>query len=757
MTRSLLLALGLSLATGLATPAAAQTLTLERLTADPPLAGRLPRQAEISPGGRWVSLLQPSQADSEQLELWARPTAGGAPRRLVAAADLLGGAAQVLSEAEKMALERRRISERGITQYQWCGKADDRLLFPLSGDLYQVRLTDAGPVAQRLTHSPDQPKQDPRCSADGRRVAYAMGGHLWVQALDGDQPARALTPDGGATLTPTVSWGLPEFIAAEEFDRQRGFWWSPDGTQLLALRVDEARVGLKTRAQIFADRTTLTEQRYPAAGEANAEVTAWRIDVATGQRQALPLPKDAEYLVRAGWFRDGTPWLQWMPRDQTRLTLTEFTANGPRELLTDTDPAWVEAHSDLMELPGVLRSGRPALLWSSEASGRRQLQLVDRVTGARTALTDLPEPVAHAVCTDGQRVVLAAALDRGRGRDLFVLNAAEAQPTIQPTVQPLPGSAPRQWRDAQADLGCTQLLETRSAFGEPPRLSLRPVSGEGATPLPGDAPDPLLRQILRAPQALDLTAADGRTPLNAFYFAPQGAVKGRHPVLVLAYGGPGAATVTWAWSRDSAWVAHWTQRGYGVLALDTRGMAHRDRAFTRAHHRAFGLVEVADLFAAVRALPKLQPRVDPQRIGFFGWSFGGFLAARALLDADTPFAAAVGVAPVTDWTLYDTAYTERYLGLPEGGKAAPYAQAHLPSRAKLLKQPLMLVHGTADDNVLFEHSLRLVEALQQEGKVFDTLIYPGKAHGIAGRQARLHLYRSVQAFFDRHLKPGSAR
>ena len=127
------------------------------------------------------------------------------------------------------------------------------------------------------------------------------------------------------------------------------------------------------------------------------------------------------------------------------------------------------------------------------------------------------------------------------------------------------------------------------------------------------------------------------------------------------------------------------------------------------------------------------------------------------MDIRSPKGVNQGVAPVTDWTLYDTAYTERYLGLPEGGKAAPYAQSHLPSRAKLLKQPLMLVHGTADDNVLFEHSLRLVEALQQEGQVFDTLIYPGKAHGIAGRQARLHLYRSVQAFFDRHLKATAPR
>src|SRR5262249_6172247 len=152
---------------------------------------------------------------------------------------------------------------------------------------------------------------------------------------------------------------------------------------------------------------------------------------------------------------------------------------------------------------------------------------------------------------------------------------------------------------------------------------------------------------------------------------------------------------------------------------------------THAHFRSFGKHEVADLFAAVRELPSRVPGVDASRIGFFGWSYGGFLASRAVLDADTPFAASVAVAPVTDWTLYDTAYTERYLGMPEGGKAATYASANLPARANLLSRPLLLMHGTADDNVLFEHTLRLVEALQTAGKTFDLQIYPGKAHGIA--------------------------
>ncbi len=724
--------------------AAAQTLppniplTLERITADPPLAGRLPRQAEVSPGGKWVSVLRPSAADSDVLELWAQPAGGGEPRKLVAAADLLGGAEQKLSEAEKMALERKRISQRGITSYQWCGTDDSALLFPLSGDLYVVRLTPRGSQAQKLPlGEADAPRLEPRCAPDGKSLAYVQNGNLFVLPLGGTgAKPRQLTADG----SDTVSWGLAEFIAAEELSRQQGYWWSKDGKSLLALRADESGVAVKTRAQIFADRTAMTEQRYPAAGEANAKVTAFVIDAATSQRRELPLPQTAEYVARAGWFADGTPWLQWFTRDQTRLTLTEFKPE-PRDITVETDPAWVEVHDDLRETPR-------GLLWSSEASGRRQLLLVDRATGARTPLTQVAEPIDHAICANAQAVVFAAAGDRGKTQELFSV------PLAGGAVQPLPGGADRQWRDAKADAGCTRLLVTRSAWGQPPQLELRTLGQPQAIALAGDAPDPQLRQYSNTPQALDFTAADGRTPLNAFFFPPQSPRAGKHPVIVLAYGGPGASTVNWGWGRDMPLIAYWQQRGYGVMTLDVRGMQHRDRDFTRAHYRAFGKVEVADLFAAVRQLPGRVPGVDAARIGFFGWSYGGYLGARAMLDAESPFASAVAVAPVTDWTLYDTAYTERYLGMPEGGKAATYASANLPPRAALLSKPLLLVHGTADDNVLFEHTLRLVEALQNAGKRFDLQIYPGKAHGIAGRQTRLHLYRTMDAFFEQHLQPG---
>ncbi|MBB3294428.1 dipeptidyl-peptidase-4 [Mitsuaria sp. BK045] len=720
-------------------------LTLERVFGDPPLQGRLVRQAEISPDGAWVSYLRPSETDSDQLELWAQPTAGGAPRKLVSAAEVLGGRSQQLTEAERMALERKRISQGGITGYQWCGPSGKALLFPLSGDLYLVRLTDQGPKAQRLTADEQVPEQDPTCSPDGSRIAYVKGGELWVQPLDGGD-ARALTK--GATET--RFWGLAEFIAAEELSRQRGYWWSPDGKQLLALNVDESAVPVKTRAQIFADRTTMTQQRYPGAGEHNARVTAWTLQVADGRMTPLPLPMDAEYVARAGWFGDGTPWLQTLTRDQRKLALTEYANSaGPgRTVIDERDPAWVEVHDDLLEIDGLTLSGQPALLWSSEASGRRQLVLVDRRTGERRPLTNEPEPVAHRVCSDGKTVVYAAARDRGRSRELFAID-------LDGTRRALDGAQPRQWRDARGDGACGQLLVTRGAWGEPPALSLQAVR-PGAQPvaLPGDAPDPLLTRIVPAPQVVDITAADGRTPLNALYFAPLDGRAGPHPVIAMAYGGPGTSTTNWNWNRDTALIAYWQRRGYGVFTLDTRGMQNRDREFTRAHRHAFGEVDVGDLFAAVRQLPKQVAGVDAKRIGFFGWSYGGFLAERAMLDADTPLAAAVAVAPPTDWTLYDTAYTERYLGMPQdgkGGQTAPYRQANLVDRAKLLTKPLLIVHGTADDNVLFEHTLRLTEALQNEARPFELMIYPGKAHGIAGRSAKLHLYRTIDAFFARTL------
>ncbi|MDM4765913.1 DPP IV N-terminal domain-containing protein [Pelomonas sp. SE-A7] len=746
--RPLLLAAMLA-AAGLPSAAAAAPaepeLTLDRIFADPPLTGRMPRAASVSPAGQWLTFLRPSESDSEVMELWGQPLPAGKPRRLLAMSDLIGQAKAQLTEAEKMALERRRISGSGILSYQWCGEDDKRLLVPMSGALYAVELSgEAAPKSRKLTEGGGEPAREPQCDKAGRQVAFVQGGDLYVQSL-AEGAAKRLTQTGSKT----VSTGLAEFIAEEELDRHKGFWWSPDGQSLLAIEVDESPVPIKVRAQIFADRTAMTEQRYPGAGQPNAKTRALRIDLADGRITPLPLPSEAEYIARAGWFADGKPWLQWLTRDQTRLDLVEFNGNAARTVLSERDPAWVELHNDLRELPAHKLSGQPALLWSSERSGRRQLWLLDRVSGAIKQLTQQAETVTNVVCAAGQRIVFAGATERGRGQELF-------ETDLNGKTRMIETGQPRRWRSASGDGACKSLLMSESSWGVPATSRVVSLDGKAAPiAVEGGVPDPMLARLVPQQQVLDIISADGKTPLNATYSPPlKPSATGKNPVIVQAYGGPHGASVGWRFSGGMLMEAYWQRLGFGVMTVDTRGMAHRDRDFTHAHYRAIGKIEVADLFAAVRQLPKLVPSVDPARIGFTGWSYGGFLAARSMMDEDTPFAAAYAGAPPTDWTLYDTAYTERYLGVDtQGGKAPAYAEANLIPRAKFLSKPLMLVHGTADDNVLFENSLKLIEALQNEGKIFETTIYPGKAHGIAGRKSRLHAARNQTDFFVRHLKP----
>ncbi|MBI1945163.1 MAG: S9 family peptidase [Deltaproteobacteria bacterium] len=732
------LTLLLALAVEPAAPAVAPgTLTLERVFADPPLGGRPPTGVTISPDGKLVAFLRPNEADSDVLDLWGADLPSGAPRLLVATADLLGGKEQKLTEAERMALERKRISKRGITSYLWCGKKAPALVFPFSGDLYLARLGAGAPEVLRLTTDEGVPEMDPVCDDAGAQIATVKKGDVVVIDVT-TKKAHQLTRGAG----PTRTFGLAEFIAAEEMGRTEGMWWSPDGTRMVVFEVDESTVGVKTRARIFADRTEMEQQRYPAAGEKNAVVTAWLVEVKTGKKTRLQVPAADGYLPRAGFFPDGALWIEWQSRDQTVLKLFEGNARGVlRQILEETDPQWVELHDDLEPLADGKR-----LVWSTEQSGHRQLVVVDRASGARSALTAEPEPVDELCGVDEERgvVFFTARRDRGRERHLFAQPLAGG-PAVQLTRE-------RGFHAAVVDDTGRFFVHTFSDFGRPPMVDVRDASGTTVQHLDDNPATELFSLTRSTPQWLDVKADDG-TLLNAVLLPPTRQKPGvKYPVIADIYGGPTGADAGRFWQRSYLLWTFWNQQGYGVLLLDVRGSSGRDRAFGRAHYRKMGVTEVADTFAAARQLDRV-PWVDVKRLGLFGWSYGGFLAARAALDGASPFSAHAAVAPVVDFALYDTHYTERYLGMPEGGKAPAYVQTDLTVRAKLLNRPLLLVHGTADDNVLFENTLQLTEALQQQGKLFSLMIYPGKAHGIAGKEAQLHVFKTITAFFDQHLRP----
>jgi len=716
-------------------------LTLERIFSEPPLSGRAPMQLALSDDGSVLAYTRPNEADSEVLDLWGRRLPGDEPERLVATADLLeragSGDTQKLTEAERMALQRRRIYQRGITSFMWCGEGAEALLFPFSGDLYWARLGAAGEALQvvRLTTDDEVPERAPRCSPRGKYVSFVKSGDVYVLEV-GTRRVKRLTRGGGATRT----FGLAEFIAEEEMGRHEGLWWSPDERRVLVFEVDESPVGVKTRPRIFADRTEVYEQRYPAAGEANAKVMAHVIDVRTGRRTTLRTPSEDGYLARAGFFEDGVPWVQWQSRDQKRLVLLEAGARGRlRTILEERDAAWVALHDDLRGLGGG------ELLWSSEASGRRQLEIVERASGARRALTREEDAVSAVVGVDREAGIVYFTVAADRGKERQVRSVALAGGASRAVTTEAGWHRPTFARSGK------RFVDVVSSWGRPPKTLLRATDGSAAIVLDANPTPELDGYAAPKPVWRDFEAAGDGAVLNGLLLEPVGRRPGwKYPVVAWVYGGPTYQMVANRWTRAYPLLVWLTTHGYGVLMVDNRGTGGRDRAFDRAHYHRVGEVEARDLFAAVREVAAVD-WVDPARIGVWGWSYGGYLAVRSVLDAETPFAAAFAAAPVTDWTLYDTHYTERYLGMPEGGEAAPYVSSNLVGRAGLLDRPLMVIHGTADDNVLFEHTLRLVQALEDAGKTFDLMIYPGKAHGVSGRAAQLHVYKTAFRFFARTL------
>jgi dipeptidyl-peptidase 4 len=734
---------------GRAAPRGPKALDLARVFADPPLEGRQPNQVEMSPAGNYVGYLKPSAADSEVLDLWAKPLPSGDDVLLVAAADLLGGKTQQLTEAEKMMLERKRIIKRGITSYQWCGEDGRALLFPFDGDLVHVQLqTGQAPKVVRLTRNP-RAELAPACSKSGRQVSFVADGALVV--IDVSTGVERVRMKAGADQ----SVGLAEFIAEEELDRHEGHWWSEDEQFLLVAAVDERNVGLKTRPQIYADKTEMVAQRYPAAGENNAVVTLWRVHASKndktgmGEKLAMPMPAGEEYLVRAGFFADGQAWMQSMNRSQTRLRLWGWSTSSSAwtQVIEDNDAAWVETHHDLRELPNQ------RLLWSSEQSGRRQLEIIDRKTGKRSQVTRAPEKIVDVIAVDAQvgtagMAFVHVALDRGQEQRVAAVDLDNG--AITPLFEQAGWTG---WGSAVADVKGTSFVWKQSSWGVPPVVRVMDRTGRERARFETEVHEDLARALRPPVEWLSLVAADGKTPINALLMKPP-KVRGAAsvPMIVYAYGGPTGQVVAKRWARQYPVWLHWAQQGYAVLLVDTRGMGQRDREVARAHHHAFSKMEVADLFTAVQQTTQRFLWVDKARVGIFGWSYGGTLATRAILDANTPFAAAVAVAPVTDWRLYDTAYTERYLGMPQA-QASLYDDANAILRAGLLTKPFLLVHGTADDNVLFENSLRLIEALQRDQKSFELMVYPGKAHGISGNSSQRHVYETISDFWRRRLQP----
>jgi len=715
------------------TQSAAADLTLERVFASPGLNGPSPRGVKLSPDGRYLTLLRNRADDRERYDLWGYDRSSGEWRMLVDSLKL--GSGKDLSEAEKMQRERQRIGDlKGIVSYDWTadGKA---ILVPLDGDLYLAALDG---TITRLTDTPGG-ELNPALSPKGGFVSFVRDRKLWTGPVGGAQ-AQAITPEEAAE---TVHWGEAEFVAQEEMARFTGYWWAPDDSRIAVQRFDDAPVGIVTRAAIGAEGTKTFDQRYPVAGSSNSLISLHMMQPDGNARVAVDLGSDPDiYLARVNWAPDAKAlYVQRQNRAQTRLDLLSVDpATGKSAVLfseTAAPRSWINLSNDYR----FLKDG--SLIWWSERDGFGHIYHYK--SGKWKQLTKGPWVVTGLVGVDEKRgrIYFTGTKDDVLAQQVYALDLAA------------PGKLERLtelgWvNSASMDKDGQTLLITRSAQDQPPQVYLADTAGKHLAWVEEnrlDSTHPYTPFVAshRAPQYGTITAHNG-TKLHWKMITPELIPGKRYPVFFSHYGGPTSQVVTRGWT--GALQQAIVDRGYIWFELDNRGSENRGVEFASQIYRAMGGVEVIDQLAGTDYLKGL-PFVDPAKIATYGWSYGGYMSIKMLQANPGAYAAAIAGAPVTRWELYDTHYTERYMGTPQHDGAA-YAKANAMADTAKISDPLLLIHGMADDNVVFENTTALAAKLQAEAVPFEMMLYPGYTHRVSGPKVSKHMWEAIFAFLEKH-------
>lgn len=707
-------------------------LTLERVFASPSLSGSSPRGLKLSPDGRYLTLLRNREDDKDRYDLWGYDRESGEWRMLVDSETL--GSGRELSEAEKMQRERLRVgSLKGIITYDWAADGQS-LLVPLDGDLYLARLDG---TTQRLTDT-EASELNPALSETGAYVSFVRDRRLWI-GRPGEEPAP-VTPEETSEL---VTWGEAEFVAQEEMNRHTGYWWSPADRRIAVARVDETPVGVVTRTAIGAAGTRTYEQRYPAAGAPNADVRLFVIDPDGGNRVEVDLgPERDIYVARVDWAPDGSAlYVQRQNRLQTRLDMLEVDPATGKSTVLFTENAARGHWINLTNSYRFLRDG--SLIWWSERDGFGHLYRF--ADGGWTQLTSGDWVVTGllGVDQDGGRIYFTGTKDDVLAKQIYALDLAN--PSEMERLTDLAFS-----NGGTMDKAGKTLVVSRSADRQPAQTYLADGQGQRLAwveenRLDADHPYAPYLASHRSPEYGTIPADDG-TPLHWMMITPELEPGKRYPVFFEHYGGPHSQNVSRAWQGALAQAI--VDRGYIFFQIDNRGSANRGVAFEKAIYRAMGSVEVADQKAGAEFLKTLD-FVDPDKIAIYGWSYGGYMTLKQLEADPGLYAAGIAGAPVTKWELYDTHYTERYMGTPQADAEA-YAKAAVIEDAVKIEDPLLLVHGMADDNVVFENASELIAKMQGEAVPFEMMLYPGYTHRVSGPKISVHLWETIFGFLDRH-------
>lgn len=691
-----------------------------------------PTRAQPTPDGKAVLYLR-AKARVPKLELYEFDVLSRESRLLLAPEDVLKGAEERLSPEEKALRERMRISVGGFADFQ-ISEDGRRILLSLSGKLYVVERADRSVQELKTSGS----LVDPKFSPDSQRVAYVLGHDVFVFDLASGKE-QPVTHGGSETL----SHGLAEFVAREEMQRFSGYWWSPDSRSIAYQETDNSEVEIWHVADPAKPEDAPYPTRYPRPGKANAKVRLGVVSISGGDTVWIPWDRERyPYMTTVRWEEHGPLTLAVQARNHKELQLLAADPATGRTtlLLTERNAAWVNVRQDT---PRWLANGQ-GFIWASEKPGAswqvewrtpsgdlrrvivppnagfRSLIHVDPIHGA-LAFTARPDPT--------QWKVFRATLDGSEYAEL----------TREPGCH-----------GASFDDHQTVFAHSTASLQEMPLTFVRKLDGTVLGELPSVAEEPPLApnvELVRTGERDGFHAALVRSrdfnPAN------------RYPVLMYVYGGPlpdwySGVVVA---SKPSWLLAQWiADQGFIVVSVDGRGTPGRGHDWERAIYKKFGSVPLEDQVAGLRALGQRYRELDLDRVGIYGWSFGGYLSALAVLKEPGVFKAGVAGAPPTDWYDYDTHYTEQYLGIPPADAAA-YEEGSLLPLAPKLTRPLLLIHGTGDDNVYFRHSLKLVDALFRAGKKAEILPLSGLTHMVPDPVVNEQLYSRLVRFFQEHLDP----
>ncbi|KJV40821.1 S9 family peptidase [Brevundimonas sp. KM4] len=737
--RTLLLAstILLSASSALAQETPSNILTPERVFSSPSLNGPVAKGVSLSPDGQLVAFLRSREDNVDVQDLWAAPTGEGEPYKLIDARALVPDAGE-LSEAEKARRERMRISARGVVEYSW-DQQGRYILAPLEGDIFLANRADG--KVRRLTETPAD-EIDAKVSPKGSYVSYVRDQNLVVYDLASGKETP-ITDDGAGLIT----WATAEFIAQEEMDRDTGYWWSPDERYIAMTRVDESPVDIVPRFEITGGGATMVEQRYPRAGRPNAVVELYVRDLQGGGRVKVDLGSNTDiYLARVNWSGDGkTLYVQRQSRDQKTLDLLSVdpTTGASRVILSQKAQAWVDLNDDFR----VLSDGR--FIWSNEDSGWRHLYLYDRNGRRLRAITRGDYPVKHLDGVNEQTGDVYFTASMRDGKELPIeqqMFRANLNRTVDP-VAVTPGGG---WWTVSVNGPATAYVGNYSDPATPTQSALYRIDGTRVRWIEEnklDASHPFAPYVsrLRTPE-FGTMQSHGQTLVWRMTTPPDFDPSKKYPVVMQVYGGPGTgAGVQKSWQPLTNQLL--TEAGYIVFRVDNRGEGDRSQAFETSIYRRLGIPAVEDQAQAAQWLKSL-PYVDADHIAVMGWSFGGFLSLLTLTDKDAGLASALAGAAPTEWSLYDTHYTERYMSTPQANPEG-YAATDVLPRLDDMTGRLLLLHGMADDNVIFGNATRVIDALQAKSVPFEMMLYPGQRHGVRGDPRQLQQWRTYLDFLDR--------